>query len=247
MAIATSEVRTGWGLPAEFALRRLAATVAAGAVIGLLVGGVGGRLAMMLLARLNPSATGVTSDDGFRIGQFTLSSTMGLLIVTTAIGVLGGVIYVVVRSLMIGPRWFQVLSISLGPAIVVGSMLVSPDGVDFTLLRPVPLAIALFVAIPGLYAVLLTVLAERWLEPDGWFMRGPRVMVLAPLVLCIPIAPLVAAVAVAWIAERLLLRDPRTRAAVSHPLLPWVARIALAVIFAAGLFNLISDTASLTG
>ena len=48
---------------------------------------------------------------------------------------------------MIGPRWFQVLSISLGPAVVVGALLVHPEGVDFTLLRPRWLAIALFVAI----------------------------------------------------------------------------------------------------
>jgi hypothetical protein len=230
----------------EFVSRRLAATVAAGAAVGLLVGGVGGRLAMMLLARLNPSATGVTSDDGFRIGQFTLPSTMGLLIFTTVIGVLGGVIYFVVRSLMIGPRWFQVLSISLGPAVVVGSTLVHPDGVDFTRLRPAPLAIALFVAIPGLYAAVLTVLADRWLEPDGWFMGAPRVLALAPLVLCVPIAPLVAAAAIAWILGQVLLRHPRARAALRHPLFPWAARLALAVIFAASLANLIGDTARLT-
>jgi hypothetical protein len=246
MAVETREGRPGWGPSVEFSSRRLAATVAAGAVVGLLVGGVGGRIAMMLLARLNPSATGVTSDDGFRIGQFTLSSTMGLLVLTTLIGVLGGVIYFAVHGLMIGPRWFQILSISLGPAVVVGSMLVHPDGVDFTLLRPAPLAIALFVAVPGLYAAVLTVLADRWMEPDGLFMRLPRALALVPLVLCIPIAPLAAAVAVAWLLGQAMLRQPRARAALSHPLLPWAARLALAVIFAVGLANLIADTARLT-
>jgi hypothetical protein len=37
-------------------------------LLGLLVGGVGSRLAMMLLARLNPGIAGVTSDDGFIMG-----------------------------------------------------------------------------------------------------------------------------------------------------------------------------------
>ena len=60
----TAEV--SWRNSAERALRRLSAITLAGALLGLLVGGVGGRLAMMLLARLNPDATGVTSDDGFR-------------------------------------------------------------------------------------------------------------------------------------------------------------------------------------
>jgi hypothetical protein len=125
-------------------------------------------------------------------------------------------------------------------------MLVHPDGVDFTLLRPAPLAIALFVAVPGLYAALLTVLADRWMEPDGLFMRLPRVLALLPLVLCIPIAPLAAAVAVAWLFGQAMLRQPRARAALRHPLLGWAARVALAVIFAAGLANLIADTARLT-
>ena len=44
----------GWRASAEQAARRLAAITAVGGVLGLLVGGVGGRLAMMLLARLNP-------------------------------------------------------------------------------------------------------------------------------------------------------------------------------------------------
>ena len=61
----------GWRASAEQAVRRLAVITAVGALRGLLVGGVGGvggRLAMMLLARLNPEGIGVTSDDGFRIG-----------------------------------------------------------------------------------------------------------------------------------------------------------------------------------
>ncbi|MGH3334864.1 MAG: hypothetical protein ACRDOZ_03520 [Nocardioides sp.] len=43
---------------------------------GALAVGVLGRLAMLLLAQLNPLATGVTSDDGFEIGQFTLSGSL---------------------------------------------------------------------------------------------------------------------------------------------------------------------------
>lgn len=147
--------------------RRLAVATSAGALSGLLVGGFGGRLAMMLLARLAPETSGVVSDDGFVIGQFNLFATLNLLLLGTFLGVLGGGIYLIARTLMIGPRWFQVLSISLGPAVVVGAMLVHTDGVDFISLRPTWLAIALFVAIPGLYAVLLTSICERWLHPDG--------------------------------------------------------------------------------
>jgi hypothetical protein len=44
----------GWRATAEQATRQLAAITAVGRLLGLLVGAVGGRLAMMLLARLNP-------------------------------------------------------------------------------------------------------------------------------------------------------------------------------------------------
>src|SRR5262245_45478307 len=72
---------------AQLAARRMGALTAVGALLGLVVGGIGGRLAMMLLARLNPEATGVTSDDGFTIGQFTLSDTLNLLLIATLLGV----------------------------------------------------------------------------------------------------------------------------------------------------------------
>lgn len=109
----------------------------------------------------------------------TISGTLALLVTTTLLGVFGSGIYLVLRHLMIGPRWFQVVSISGGPAIVVGSILVHTDGIDFTLLQPVQLAITLFVVIPLVYAVLLTLLAEQLLAPEGWFARAPRLLALA--------------------------------------------------------------------
>ena len=63
------------------ASRRNAAIVLTGLGLGVVIGGIGGRLAMYLLARLNPEATGVISDDGFVIGQFTLAGTLNLLVV----------------------------------------------------------------------------------------------------------------------------------------------------------------------
>ena len=65
---------------------------AAGALLGLLVGGVGGRLAMMLLAQLNPEVHGRDSDDGFEMGQVS-GATFNLLFVAMLIGILGGAIY----------------------------------------------------------------------------------------------------------------------------------------------------------
>lgn len=243
-----NQVRSGWPTSAQWegVGRRLAVATAAGALSGLIVGGFGGRLAMMLLARLAPETAGVVSDDGFVIGQLTFAGTYTLVTIATGLGVVGGGIYVVLRGLMIGPRWFQVLSISLGAAVVVGAELVHTDGVDFTFLHPRLLAIALFVTIPGLYAALLTIVCERWLHPDGRFLRARRRTALAPLILWLPLAPLPLAGVLAWSVVEVLRGRATARAVVEHPSVPWLARLALTVTFAVFLTDLVRDVAVLT-
>ena len=247
--MSTSQViasTSDWRTCAEQATRRLAAITAIGGLLGLLVGGVGGRLAMMLLARLNPEATGTTSDDGFRMGQFTVPDTIGLLVTGTAFGVVGAGVYTVVRGLMVGPRWFQVLSVAGGPAVVVGATIVHTDGVDFHLLDPAWLAIGLFVAIPGMYAALLTWFAERRLHDDSWFSRVPLRFAAAPLVLWIPLAPLLAVLVLLWASGEGLRRTPRGARVLTHPATSLVARLGLVAIFVLSLVDLGKDAIELT-
>jgi len=232
-----------WGEATAIGARRLAAVTAAGGLLGLLVGGVGGRLAMLLLAQLNPEVAGMQSDDDFTIGQLT-TATFNLLFVATLIGVVGGGIYFVLRGLMIGPRWFQILSISVGPAVVVGNSLVHTDGVDFTMLDPALLAVAMFVLIPGIYAALLTVLAERWLEEDGFFATAPTRVAVLPLLLWAPIAPGLILLAAGLAAYEAVRRTARGAAVLSLQVWPNLARAGLAVIFAIALAALIQDTAT---
>jgi hypothetical protein len=237
--------RDGWRGAAESAARQLSAVTVAGALLGLLVGGVGGRLAMMLLARLNPEATGITSDDGFRIGQFTVGATLQLFLTGTFFGLLGACVYTLVRHLMVGPRWFQVVSVAVGPAVVVGAGIVHSDGVDFEFLKPTWLAIALFLAIPAVYAALLTVIAERWIGADGWAVRAPLPLAALPLLLLIPLAPLLAVMVALWALGEGLRRDPRFRSALAHPALPWLGRLGLVAVFAVGLVDLTQDATEL--
>lgn len=232
-----------WSASVEHALRRLSAVTWAGALSGLVVGGVGGRLAMLVLARLNPEATGIISDDGFRIGQFT-AATLNLLLIGSGLGVLGAGLYFVLRGLFIGPRWFQVLSISVGPAVVVGSMLVHLDGVDFTL-DPAWLGVAMFVAIPGLYAAMLTVFAERWLGQDGFFVTGNRWVALLPLLLWAPIAPALALLLLGMLAFEVSRRTEAGQTLTHHPASAWAARAALAAIFVLAAVDLTRDTLAL--
>jgi hypothetical protein len=243
VATATVGSRDTWAVTVERALRRLAAVTWAGALLGLLVGGIGSRLAMMLLARLNPEFAGVRSDDGFVMGRLSLD-TVDLLVTTTLIGVFGGGLYFLVRTLMIGPRWFQLLSISVGPAVVAGSMTVHVEGVDFRL-KPTWLAISMFVLIPGVYAALLTVVAEQWLAPTSRFQTGARWLVGLPLLLWVPLAPIAGVLLLVLLAFEAVRRTPRGRALVRHPAWPWAGRAALSVVFALSVVDLAQDTASL--
>jgi hypothetical protein len=243
MTIGTAQIRGSWAVSARCALRRLAAVTWAGAVLGLLVGGVGSRLAMMLLARLNPQVAGLTSDDGFTMGQLTMQ-TLDLLVTTTLIGVIGGGIYYVLRGLLIGPRWFRILSVSVGPAVVVGSRLVHVEGVDFSL-DPVWLAIALFVAIPLAYAALLTVIAERWLAPEGRFMTARIWLAVSPLVLWAPIAPVLGVLLLGLVGWEVAHRTQTGDRVLGHQALPWLVRAALAILFSVSLVDLVWDTVTL--
>jgi hypothetical protein len=235
-----------WRMAVEDAARRLAAITLAGALLGVLVGGVVGRLAMMLLAALNAQATGLVTDDGFTIGQFTLNGSLQLMGAGAQFGLIGATVYFAVRGLMIGPRWFQVLAISVGSAVVMGAVLVHTGGVDFTVLSPAWLAIALFVLIPGVYAGLLTVLAERWLAADHWFATARLRWALLPLLSFVIVAPLVPVIALVWLAREWLARRPPMRRTLGSSLLPWLARAALAVVFLVALVDLVGDTRTLT-
>ena len=146
--------------------------------------GVLSRLAMSLIARENPQAHGLISDDGFEIGIVTLDGSVNLAVVGVAVGIVGWLTYLVARPLLVGPAWFRWFSLSVPPAVVAASLVVHPTGVDFTLLGPVWLTVGLFVAVPATYgpimhAVMLRAggtppglrLAQRW-PVVAWTLRG---------------------------------------------------------------------------
>ncbi|MFN0153876.1 MAG: hypothetical protein ACKVUT_05805 [Gaiella sp.] len=142
----------------------LLAGAASGAIAGLLIGGVGGRLAMLLLRLTSPDAViGLTSDDGFEIGVVSMR-TIGLLFSMASLGAANGMLYAAFRgSIPIAlrlPLW------TLFTAAVGGTSFVGEDGIDFTLLEPVALAITLFVVLPGAAAALVVILVERWAPRD---------------------------------------------------------------------------------
>lgn len=227
--------------------RVLGTVTTVGVLCGWFAAGVVSRLAMFLLIVLNPGADGLTSDDGFEMGTFTLAGSANLMFVAgTLLGVLGAGIYVALRGLMVGPRWFRVLSVSLGGGTVVASQLVHADGVDFTLLGPLWLAVALFVLVPAVFVALLTLMAERQLardRPPAAYLWVPG---LAAWLVVFPLLPLLAALALGALALGALRRRPDGRQLLASPVGPWVLRAALSVLFALAVLDIARDVQMLT-
>jgi hypothetical protein len=233
---------------AEPLFRTLGAATAVGGVLGFLIGGVAARLAMRLLfLTSDPSVRGLVSDDGFVIGQVT-NDTLNLLLSGTAFGVFGSFVYLAIRPFLLGPRWVRIATCALWPAAVMGSLIVGPDGVDFTVLSPVALAIVLFVAIPGLFGALCAPAIDWALRSGGWARNAPLRFVLAPLAVFLA-PPLFLVVGLPTLgilgAGWALNRFARSRRLLGHPAALWFGRTAWTAVFAFGVLLLTEDLLAL--
>ena len=142
---------------------------ASGAIAGALVGGVGGRLAMLLLRLTSPDdVIGMISDDGFEIGVFSFD-TAQLVLAMAMLGGINGVLYAALRGAI--PRKLRLPLWSVFAAALGGASIVHDDGVDFAFLEPAALAIALFVLLPGAAAAVVVLLVERWMRVEPWSDR----------------------------------------------------------------------------
>jgi hypothetical protein len=223
--------------------------IVGGIPVGVLVGGVGSRLAMLLLRVTSPDRVhGVTSDDGFTIGRITLGGTYSLLLLGAGIGIIGAGAYRLVAPWLIGPTWFRRLTTGLASAAVVGSMLVHADGIDFTLLEPTWLAIGLFVALPGLFGTLIGAAIDSASRPESWTAQGRRRWLLPVIAVgCFPptvVFLLVAAVLLGfWTVAHEVTLVRRVRRLPVYALAVRSAWLAIAV---AGLIGLVNDINALT-
>src|SRR6266511_532645 len=101
------EPRSWWMLYLD-ALTFLSPGVLIGALCGGLIGGVGGRLAMLVLrVTSDDSLHGMETDDDFTIGSFT-GATVFLELLTLFAGAVGGLIYIGVRE-WLPARWRPIL------------------------------------------------------------------------------------------------------------------------------------------
>lgn len=216
----------------------------AGIWAGVILVGVGSRLAMFVLRLTSPeSVIGVTSDDGFVIGRVTPSGTYNLLVLGAGVGIIGAATYLMVSPWLIGPPWFQRVTTGSASAAVVGSMLLHADGVDFTLLGPTWLAIGLFIALPGMFGLFIGSFVDGVARPGSWTAKGMwrwllPVVGLACFPGAVPVFGVTAVVLAVWIGLRSTDPVQRVRSTTGYGLVVRAVWLSIAV---AGLVAVIGD------
>jgi hypothetical protein len=158
--------------------------MAAGIAAGALVGGIGSRVVMRVLAITSaPEASGILTENGNRVGEITLGGTIGLTTAGVAIGMLGALVWLVVRRWIPWRGWRRGLLFGSVLLCLGGAFLIDPKNTDFAHLRPASLAVAMFAALFPLFGLLFVALAERWVRayPHLRLRPGPIVAYGIPL------------------------------------------------------------------
>lgn len=155
--------------------RNLAAVLSIGALSGFLVGGVGGRLAMLILRLASaPSLEGAFTEDGLVIGRFSGESAF-LLAAATLGGLFLAPLYVVARDWL--PARGRPVLFGIWTGVLGGGAILQPAGADFVGVGRPWLAVLLFIALPAAFGAVPAALLERWFRTR----RPPSVLPMLPL------------------------------------------------------------------
>jgi hypothetical protein len=124
----------------------------AGAITGVVVLGVGGRFVMFVSRLLHPEALGRLTENGNRIGEFTVEGTIELIIFGGLLsGLLAGVVWVLVREWI--PK--KAALVGLGAVAIGGSFLIQGNNRDFFILQDPSLDLVLLLGLLFLFGIAL--------------------------------------------------------------------------------------------
>ena len=112
--------------------------LAAGAIAGFLVAGLGSRIAMRLIFLADKGTEGILTSDQFIVGRIS-TDTFNLLALGTIIGVLVAPIYLGLRRWLPIPTSLRGLGFGYGSLVTGGMILINDDSVDFRIFEPVVL------------------------------------------------------------------------------------------------------------
>jgi len=136
--------------PIAALIREVAGAAMAPALGGVLVGGLGGRIAMRLSAVVNPSMTGRISENGNRIGSVTPDGTFALVLFGGLFaGLAAGVAWVAVRQWLPQRQPLRRWAACIAAVGLTGFLVVQSNNFDFFILDPAWLHVVMFTAIAG--------------------------------------------------------------------------------------------------
>lgn len=140
------------GTAVALRVRWVAVRGLASALAGFLVLGFGGRLVMFGSRLLHPDALGRITENGNRIGEFTLGGSVALILFGGLLsGLIAGVVWALVKEWMSGRPWV----VGLGAVAIGGPLLVRSDNPDFVILSGPGLDVFLLVALVFLFGAAL--------------------------------------------------------------------------------------------
>lgn len=142
--------------------RDIARSGLAGLLTGVLVAGVGGRLVMRAAALLVPDAVGRFTENGNRVGDITVSGTLGLVIVAGLFfGLSGAILWVVISPWLPGSAGRRaVLAMPVAVALS-GVALIQASNPDFRILRHDVVIVAMLLVLVAIAGLVISLL-------DGW-------------------------------------------------------------------------------
>lgn len=228
----------------------------AGILAGLFAGGVLGRLAMRVAGFLSrPERQGDLTSNGNRVGDITLSGTIGLaLFAGVSSGILGGVLFAATEPSLRRLRPWHGLTFGVAILLGLGWTVLDPGSIDFLRFGFTPLSLVMFAALFIVYGVAIAWSYDRIravIAREGGVARGLEIVVFGAAAgglaasVAIPIAaglsdqPLVAALLA------LLLLGPAFARWRGFP--PIVGYRALSIPVIAGLFRFVPALGELVG
>ena len=167
-------------------LRSPAVALGVGALVGLVVAGGGGRLAMRLIALADDREDfGLSTEGGDTVGEVTLEGTLFVLFTGLVLGTVGAFLYLALRRWLPGRPLLRSLSFAL---IILGFGLtatVNGNDADFEFVNTV-VSILSFATVLLVYGMLVPTFIDRltaqaiavpvgpgWLLPSSWSAWSP--------------------------------------------------------------------------
>ncbi|HEV2251059.1 MAG TPA: hypothetical protein VGT60_11195 [Candidatus Limnocylindria bacterium] len=187
--------------------RHLGTATLAGAVSGIVVGGLLGRVVMRIAGFMaGPGLAGVSTANGNQVGQITFAGTAAIVVfVGLSGGLIGGVLYGVIEPWLRPLRPWHGLAYGAALLASSGFLVLDPANLDFVRFGSAPVNVAMFAALFVIFGVVIAWLFDRLRASIAGTSTRARVAEVLAFLALIPgvIATVLVLVSVSGLAEPL--------------------------------------------